>query len=122
MWEVLHNALLHTLPVGSTTVLHVLVHSCDLVAIYTAWWQKNSYPTKKKLIQKLIHGFDFFCHQAVGMLRRGILLTRISELFRSAGWYFIYFFALNVTFLTFPHAFTVSTVSHWAWVVFYDTA
>ena len=31
----------------------------------TAWWQKNSYPTKQKLIQKLIQGYEFFCHQAV---------------------------------------------------------
>ena len=33
--------------------------------VCTAWWQKNSYPTKQKLIQKLIQGYEFFCHQAV---------------------------------------------------------
>jgi len=31
----------------------------------TAWWQKNSYPAKQKLIQKLIQGYEFFCHQAI---------------------------------------------------------
>ena len=62
-----HASYLGGLPVSfgySERFLRVSYEICPYL-LCTAWWQKNSYPTKQKLIQKLIQGYEFFCHQAV---------------------------------------------------------
>ena len=93
-----HRYLSHDVGAGS--------HEID---VYTAWWQKNSYPTKQKLIQKLIHGYEFFCHQAVYQYPETTLLV----LFRSEG-DFLAYLKLWVLFLAFNRttSYSYSTLSH----------